>query len=143
MKEFESKNAINLLQTIFEFELAGAIRYTNFAALVDREKTDVVDFLKEQARESLDHSQKVGEVLVKINAYNQPQIAPITQAQSMNVKDILQASHEFERQAISLYQKLLDIVKDCNLYLEEFARNMVTEEAEHSHELEQMLREYC
>ena len=143
MKEFESKNAINLLQTIFEFELAGAIRYTNFAALVDHEKTDVVDFLKEQARESLDHSQKVGEVLVKINAYNQPQIAPITQAESMNVKDILQASHEFERQAISLYQKLLELVKDCNLYLEEFARSMVTEEAEHSQELEQMLREYC
>ena len=143
MKELESKNAINLLQTIFEFELAGAIRYTNFAALVGDERADVVDFLKEQARESLDHSQKVGDVLVKINGYNQPQIAPITQAESMNLQDILQASHDFERQAISLYQKLLDLVKDYNLYLEEFARNMVTEEAEHSQELEQMLREYC
>ena len=143
MKEFESKNAINLLQTIFEFELAGAIRYTNFAALVGEEKADVVDFLKEQARESLHHSQKVGDVLVRINGYNQPHIAPITQTESMNVKDILQASHEFERQAISLYQKLLDIVKGCNLYLEEFALSMVTEEAEHSQELEQMLREYC
>lgn len=143
MKEFDSKNAIDLLQTIFEFELTGAIRYTNFAALVGHEKTDVVDFLKEQARESLDHSQKVGDVLVKINGYNQPQIAPINQSQSMSLKDILQASRDFERQAISLYQKLLEAVKDYNLYLEEFARNMVTEEAEHSQELEQMLREYC
>ena len=143
MKELESKNAINLLQTIFEFELAGAIRYTNFAALVGDERVDVVDFLKEQARESLHHSQKVGDVLVKINGYNQPQIAPITQSESMNLQDILQASHDFEQQAISLYQKLLDLTKDGNLYLEEFARNMVTEEAEHSQELEQMLREYC
>ncbi|MDJ0772856.1 MAG: ferritin-like domain-containing protein [Mastigocoleus sp. MO_167.B18] len=143
MKEFESNSAINLLQTIFEFELAGAIRYTNFAALVDNEKVDIVDFLKEQARESLEHSQKVGDVLVRINGYNQPNIAPIDRAEGMNIKDILQASHEFERQAISLYQNLLDVVKDCNLYLEEFARHMVTEEAEHSQELEQMLREYC
>ena len=142
MKEFESNNAINLLQTIFEFELSGAIRYTNFAALVDNEKSDIVDFLKEQAKESLEHSQKVGDVLVRINGYSQPQIAPIVQAESMNIKDILQASHEFERQAISLYQNLLDAVKDSNIYLEEFARNMVTEEAEHSEELKQMLREY-
>ena len=143
MKEFESHNVINLLQTIFEFELSGAIRYTNFAALVDNEKSDVANFLKEQAKESLEHSQKVGDILVRINGYNQPQIAPIAEAESMNIKDILQASHEFELQAINLYQNLLEVVKDSSIYLEEFARNMLTEEAEHSEELEQMLREYC
>lgn len=143
MKEFDSHNAINILQTIFEFELLGAIRYTNFAALVDNEKSDVANFLKEQAKESLEHSQKVGDILVRINGYNQPQIAPIAEAESMNIKDILQASHEFELQAINLYQNLLEVVKDSSIYLEEFARNMLTEEAEHSEELEQMLREYC
>lgn len=132
--------AINLLQQILEFELAGVVRYTTYSLIVNGSNRDkIVDFLKEQAEESLYHSQKVGEALVSINGNPQPRIAPIAEIESYSVKDILSASLAHEKQALGLYEKLLDTLEGSNSDIEEFISNMIKEEGHHSQELAEMI----
>ena len=43
---------------------------------------------------------------------------------------------------MGLYRKLLGVVEDKSVYLEEYARNMVGQEELHTLELRKMLRDY-
>lgn len=138
--QFNQDKAINLLQQILEFELAGVVRYTTYSLLINgHNKKEIVDFLKEQADESLFHSQKVGEILVRINGNPQPRITPIPELDNYSTKDILNASLVHEKQALGLYEKLLDAVKGSNNDIEEFLSNMIEEEGHHTQELLEMI----
>ena len=140
MTQFKREEAINLLQEILEFELAGVVRYTTYSLIVKASnRCEIIDFLKEQAEESLFHSQKVGDALVSINGNPQARIAPIAELTSHRVKDILSASLAHEKQALGLYQKLLDTLKGTNSDIEEFVSNMIHEESQHSQELVEMI----
>ncbi|MEM1394877.1 MAG: ferritin-like domain-containing protein [Cyanobacteria bacterium P01_H01_bin.150] len=140
MMQFDQEKAINYLQKILEFELAGVVRYTTYSLMVNNsEKNEIVSFLREQAEESLFHSQKVGEVLVSINGNPQPRITPITELESYSVKDILNASLAHEKQALGLYEELLDTLKGSGSDIEEFISNMIEEEGHHTQELAEMI----
>lgn len=142
MMQFDQDEAINYLQQILEFELAGVVRYTTYSLMVNNsEKNEIVSFLREQAEESLFHSQKVGEVLVSINGNPQPRISPITELESYSVKDILNASLAHEKQALGLYEKLLDSLKGSGSDIEEFISNMIEEEGHHTQELAEMIEQ--
>ncbi|MEM9924742.1 MAG: ferritin-like domain-containing protein [Cyanobacteria bacterium P01_D01_bin.50] len=142
MMQFNQDKAINLLQQILEFELAGVVRYTTYSLIVNSSnKNEIVDFLKEQAEESLFHSQKVGEMLVSINGNPQPRITPISELQNYSVKDILSASLAHEKQALGHYQVLLETIKGSNSDIEEFVSNMIEEESHHTQELVGMIND--
>jgi bacterioferritin len=140
MMQFNRAKTINYLQQILEFELAGVVRYTTYSLMVNNtDKNEIVDFLREQAEESLFHSRKVGEVLVSINGNPQARITPIAELESYSVKDILSASLTHEKQALGLYEKLLDALKGSNSEIEEFISNMIEEEGHHTQELAEMI----
>ncbi|MEA5597849.1 ferritin-like domain-containing protein [Rivularia sp. UHCC 0363] len=140
MIQFNRDRAINFLQQILEFELAGVVRYTTYSLIAnDNNKSEIVDFLEEQAEESLFHSQKVGKVLVSINGIPHSRIAPIAELESYSVKDILKASLAHEKQALGLYEKLLDALKGSNSDIEKFVSNMIEEESNHTQELAEMI----
>lgn len=120
MMQFNQDKAINFLQQILEFELAGVVRYTTYSLIVNNSgENQIIDFLREQAEESLLHSQKVGEVLVSINGNPQPRITPIPELENYSVQNILNASLAHEKQALGLYQKLLDALKGSNSDIED------------------------
>lgn len=138
--QFNRDETINYLQKILEFELAGVVRYTTYSLMVNNdEKNEVVDFLKEQAEESLFHSRKVGEVLVSMNGNPQPRITPIAELESYSVKDILSASLAHEKKALGLYEELLNVLEGSNSGIEEFISNMIEEEGNHTQELAEMI----
>lgn len=140
MMQFNRDKAINYLQQILEFELAGVVRYTTYSLMVNNsEKNQIVDFLREQAEESLFHSQKVGEVLVSINGNPQARITPIAELENYSVKDILSASLAHEKQALGLYEELLNVLEGSNSDIEEFISNMIEEEGHHTQELAEMI----
>ncbi|MGB3649850.1 MAG: ferritin-like domain-containing protein [Rivularia sp. (in: cyanobacteria)] len=140
MIQFNRDKAINFLQQILEFELAGVVRYTTYSLIVNgSNRNEIVHFLKEQAEESLFHSQKVGEVLVSIDGNPQARIAPIAELENYSVKDILRASLAHEKQALGLYKKLLDALKGSNSDIEKFISNMIEEEGTHTQELAEMI----
>lgn len=143
MKELNQKNAIELLKTIMEFELAGVVRYTHYSLMVTGpNRIPIVDFFKTQATESLTHAQQVGEILTGLEGHPSLRIAPMEETYKHTVRDILEESLAHEKKALDLYKDLLDTVEDASVYLEEFARTMIGTEELHNIEIKKMLRDF-
>ena len=132
-----------ILNEIMEFELAGVVRYTHSSLMVTGPyRLPIVEFLKEQANESLLHAQQAGELLTGLDGHPSQKIAKIEETGQHTIKDILEESLEHELHAVGLYKKLLEEVEDRSIYLEEYARGMIGEEEQHSLELKRMLKDY-
>lgn len=143
MKELDQEKAIDLLRTIMEFELAGVVRYTHYALMVTGpNRIPIVSFFKAQATESLLHAQQAGEILTGLEGHPSLQIAPMEETYKHSVKDILSESLAHERNALDMYKKLLDIVEDASVYLEEYARTLIGTEELHNIEIKKMLRDF-
>jgi bacterioferritin len=143
MQDLDQEKAIDVLRSLMEFELAGVVRYTHYALMVTGpNRIPIVDFFKAQATESLLHAQQVGEILTGLEGHPSLQIAPMEETYKHSVRDILEESLAHEKNALQMYKKLLDIVEDASVYLEEFARTMIGTEELHNIEIKKMLRDF-
>lgn len=143
MRELDQKQAIELLNSIMEFELAGVVRYTHYSLMVTGpNRIPIVEFFKLQATESLTHAQQVGEILTGLDGHPSLKIAPMEESYKHTVRDILEESLSHEKKALDMYKRLLETVEDASIYLEEFARTMIGTEELHNIEIKKMLRDY-
>jgi bacterioferritin len=143
VQDLDQEKTISILRNIMEFELAGVVRYTHYSLMVTGpNRIPIVDFFKAQATESLLHAQQVGEILTGLEGHPSLQIAPMEETYKHSVKDILEESLAHEKKALKMYKKLLDVVKDASVYLEEFARTMIGTEELHNIEIKKMLRDF-
>jgi bacterioferritin len=143
LKNLDEKKVCSILNEIMECELAGVVRYTHSSLMITGpHRIPIVEFLKEQANESLLHAQKAGDFLTGLDGHPTQKIAKIVETNNHTIKDILEESLEHELHAVSLYKKLLEEVEDSSIYLEEYARGMIGEEEQHSLELKRMLKDY-
>lgn len=143
MRDLDQAKAIDLLNSIMEFELAGVVRYTHYSLMVTGpNRIPIVEFFKLQATESLTHAQQVGEILTGLEGHPSLRIAPMEETFKHSVKDILEESLNHEKKALDLYKTLLDTVSDASVYLEEFARTMIGTEELHNIEIKKMLRDF-
>lgn len=143
MRELDQKKAIDLLNSIMEFELAGVVRYTHYSLMVTGpNRIPIVEFFKAQANESLMHAQQVGEILTGLEGHPSLRIAPMEETYKHAVRDILEESLNHERKALDMYKVLLETVADASVYLEEFARTMIGTEELHNIEIKKMLRDF-
>ena len=143
LKPLNTDKACAILNEIMEYELAGVVRYTHSAMMVTGPyRIPIVDFLKEQASESLLHAQGAGELIAGLDGHPSQKIARIEETGQHTIRDILEESLEHELHAVGLYKKLLEEVEDRSIYLEEYARGMIGEEEQHSLELKRMLKDY-
>lgn len=143
MRDLDQKKAIDLLNSIMEFELAGVVRYTHYSLMVTGpNRIPIVEFFKLQAAESLTHAQQVGEILTGLEGHPSLKIAPMEETYTHTVRDILEESLAHEKKALDMYKTLLDTVADASVYLEEFARTMIGTEELHNIEIKKMLRDF-
>ncbi|PAX53874.1 ferritin-like domain-containing protein [Brunnivagina elsteri] len=143
MQELDQKKAIDLLNSIMEFELAGVVRYTHYSLMVTGpNRIPIVTFFKAQASESLLHAQQAGEILTGLDGHPSLKIAAMEETYNHAVKDILEESLSHEKKALSLYKDLLGVVDNASIYLEEYARTMIGQEELHNVELKKMLRDF-
>ena len=143
MQDLDQGKAINVLRTIMEFELAGVVRYTHYALMITGpNRIPIVAFFKAQATESLLHAQQVGEILTGLEGHPSLQITQMEETNKHSVGDILSESLAHETNALNMYKKLLDVVQDASVYLEEFARTMIGNEELHAIEIKKMLRDF-
>ncbi|PSB40340.1 ferritin-like domain-containing protein [Chamaesiphon polymorphus] len=143
MQELDREKTLEVLRSIMELELAGVVRYTHYALMITGpNRIPIVDFFKAQATESLLHAQQVGEILTGLEGHPSLQIAQMEETYQHTVKDILQESLSHEKNALDMYKKLLNVVKDASIYLEEFARTMIGTEELHNIEIKKMLRDF-
>tara|TARA_Y100001970_G_scaffold267071_1_gene356532 strand:+ start:841 stop:1281 length:441 start_codon:yes stop_codon:yes gene_type:complete len=141
--QIKSNKVCNILNEIMEYELAGVVRYTHSSMMVSGPyRLPIVSFLKEQASESLLHAQQAGEKIAGLNGHPSQKIAKIEETNRHSIKDILEESLEHELHALNLYKKLLSLVENKSIYLEEYARAQISEEEQHSLELKIMLKDF-
>ena len=119
------------------------VRYTHYGLMVTGPyRQPIVDFMKAQAAESLTHAEQAGEIITGLGGHPSQKIAEIEESHRHDIRQILEESLAHEESAVGLYRKLLGVVEDKSVYLEEYARNMVGQEELHTLELRKMLRDY-
>tara|TARA_Y100001970_G_scaffold272118_1_gene368414 strand:+ start:1590 stop:2015 length:426 start_codon:yes stop_codon:yes gene_type:complete len=132
-----------ILNEIMEFELAGVVRYTHSSLMVTGPyRMPIVEFLKEQANESLLHAQQAGELLTGLDGHPSQKIAKIEETNDHSIEGILNESLDHELHALKLYKDLLSIVEGKSVYLEEYTRGLIGEEEQHQLELKKMLKDF-
>ena len=136
----DKNKILNSLNNILELELAGVVRYTHYAFMVQGPyRLSVVDWLREQAKESLMHAEMVGEHITSLGEHPPLKIGELLETHKHSTEDILNECLEHEREAIRAYYNLLENVKDGSIMLEEYARGQIAAEEMHEAELKKML----
>ena len=127
----------DLLNEIMEYELAGVVRYTHYSLMITGPyRLPIVDFLKEQANESLQHAQQAGELLTGLDGHPSQKIAKIVETNNHSIS----LAHEMH--ALNLYKDLLEVVEGNSIYLEEYTRGLIGQEEAHQLELRKMLKDF-
>jgi bacterioferritin len=140
-QNFDKARMIALLNEILEAELAGVVRYTHYSLMVfGHSRIPIVSWLREQAAVSLSHAHAAGEMVTHFGEHPSLKIGHLLETHKHETNDILRESLEAEREGLDLYRKLLDVVKDKSVFLEEYARRMIAEEELHAGEVNKMLR---
>jgi bacterioferritin len=143
MDDLDRPRTNDLLNKVMQAELAGVVRYTSYALIiVGPNRLPLVDFMKAQATESLQHALQVGELLTGLDGIPTVTIQDIVGPSPSTVADVLQASLDHEMGALQIYKELLAEVAEKSVYLEEFARSQIAAEELHVMELRKLLRDY-
>ena len=138
----DNKEVLDSLNKILEHELAGVVKYTHYAFMVQGPyRLSVVQWLREQAQETLAHAEAVGEHVTSLGEHPTLKISDLLETHKHSTEDILNECLEHEREAIKSYYELLKNVKDGSIMLEEFARTQIAAEEMHEAELKKMLRD--
>ena len=139
----DNKVVCEILNRIVEAEMAGVVRYAHSSLMVSGpNRIPIVQFLQEQANESLAHALQAGEFITGFDGHPSQKIANITENHNHSVEQILQESLEHEEHAVSLYRELLNEVADKSIMLEEYARGQIGQEEQHALEIRKMLKDF-
>jgi bacterioferritin len=141
--DLDTTATIAVLDEILRAELSGVVRYTHSSLMiVGPNRIPLVAFMKAQASESLLHAQQVGEILTGLGGHPTQGIEPILETHAHDIASILEEAWTHEQRALGLYRKLLAVVGERSVYLEEFARGMIGQEELHGMELRKMMRDF-
>lgn len=143
MQELNIESVCETLNRIVEIEMAGVVRYAHSSLMVTGPyRLPIVNFLQQQATESLAHALVAGEYITGFDGHPSQRITPIEENHDHSVQKILEESLEHERRAISVYKELLGQVTDRSIMLEEYARGQIGLEEQHAIEIKKMLKDY-
>jgi bacterioferritin len=139
--KFNAKSAVKLLNRIMEMELAGVVRYTHYSLMVyGYNRIPIVSWLRGEAATSLAHAQKAGELVTHYGEHPSLAIGPLLETHEHEIGAILRESLEHEQATLAIYNELLEAVTGQSVMLEEYARDMISEEEQHIGEVDKMLR---
>jgi bacterioferritin len=137
----KAQKIIETLNAILELELAGVVRYTHYSLMVfGHARIPIVKWMREQAGEGLNHAVQAGEQITSLGGHPSLKIGRLLETQRHDIDQILQEAMEHEQEAVDQYRKLLRLVRDKNVMLEEYARQMIHDEEMHLSEIDKMLR---
>jgi bacterioferritin len=133
--------AVALLNEILETELAGVVRYTHYALMVfGHSRIPIVSWLRSEATTCLRHANAAGELVTHFGEHPSLKIGALLETHQHGINDILLESLGAEKKGLELYKRLLGLVQDRSVLLEEYARTMIAEEETHLGEVNKMLR---
>lgn len=139
--KIDTDAVIDVLNKILEAELAGVVRYTHYSLMVfGYNRIPIVSWMRGQATESLNHAGEAGELITHLGGHPSLAIGSLLETHRHDIGDILKESLEHEILALSEYNKLLDLVNNRHVMLEEYARRMISIEEMHLGEVRKMLQ---
>lgn len=140
-EDFDKAAAVALLNEILETELAGVVRYTHYALMVfGHNRIPITGWLRGEAATCLTHANEAGELVTHFGDHPSLKIGSLLETHKHGINDILIESLEAEKAGLELYRRLLNLVRDRSVLLEEYARKMIAEEEHHLGEVNKMLR---
>src|SRR5438309_2680435 len=140
-QQIDRKAVVALLNEILETELAGVVRYTHYSLMVfGHSRIPIVSWLRGEATTCLAHANAAGELVTHFGEHPSLKIGALLETHKHGISDILLESLDAEKTGLELYKKLLDLVKDRSVLLEDYARKMIAEEETHLGEVNKMLR---
>ena len=138
----DREKVIASLNKILELELAGVVKYTHYAFMVQGPyRLTVVEWLRSQAQESLTHAEAVGEHITSLGEHPTLKISDLLETHKHSTEDILNECLQHEKEAIKAYYELMKNVGSESIMLEEFARTQIALEEMHESELKKMLKD--
>lgn len=141
MDTAKTQSAIDALNKIMELELAGVVRYTHYSLMVfGYNRIPIVSWLKDNAKEGLDHAARAGELVTLLGGHPSLKIGTLLETRKHDTGDLLRESLEHEKVALAAYYDILKIVQGESILLEEYAREMIVLEEMHLDEVNKMLR---
>ena len=142
MDDKNNQPAIDILNEIMEAELAGVVRYSHYALMVyGYNRIPIVDWMKANASEGLMHAHRAGELVTLMGGHPSLKIGALLETERHDIGDILRESLEHEKSVLKMYYRLLKLAESsASVLLEEYAREMITEETMHLDEVNKMLR---
>ena len=140
--EMKKDRVLISLNKILELELAGVVKYTHYALMVQGPyRLSVVEWLRMQAQESLLHAEAVGEHITSLGEHPTLKIGDLLETHKHTTEDILEECLQHEQEAIKAYYELLKNVEGKSIMLEEFSRSQIASEEMHEAEVKKMLRD--
>ena len=141
LSDADAKTLIDVLNKIMEIELAGVVRYTHYSLMVyGYNRIPIVDWLKGNSTESLDHAYQAGELVTLLGGHPSLKIGQLLETEQHDIGDILRESLAHETRAIEAYYELLALAEGKSVLVEEYARNMIQQEDLHLDSVNKMLR---
>jgi bacterioferritin len=140
-QDFDRPAVVGLLNEILETELAGVVRYTHYSLMIfGHNRIPIVSWLRGEATTCLAHANEAGELVTHLGQHPSLKIGALLETEKHSINDILLESLEAEKVGLALYKRLLDLVRDRSVFIEEYARKMIAEEEMHLGEVNKMLR---
>jgi bacterioferritin len=140
-QDFDRTTTVKLLNEILETELAGVVRYTHYSLMIfGHNRIPIVSWLRGEATTCLTHANEAGEMVTHLGEHPSLKIGALLETEQHSINDILLESMEAEKAGLALYKRLLELVRDRSVFLEEYARKMISEEEMHLGEVNKMLR---
>jgi len=140
-QDLDKKAVVSLLNEILETELAGVVRYTHYSLMIfGHNRIPIVSWLRGEATTCLTHANEAGEMVTHFGEHPSLKIGALLETEQHSISDILLESMEAEKAGLVLYKRLLELVRDRSVFLEEYARKMISEEEMHLGEVNKMLR---
>lgn len=137
----DKAKVIECLNTILENELAGVVRYTHYALMVyGHNRIPIVKWLRDQGTESLTHANTAGEHITTLGGHPSLKISKLLETHKHSISDILQESLQHEKSQLENYKTLLKMTEGQEVWIEEYAREMICDEEAHIAEVEKMIR---
>lgn len=132
------------LGRLHSHELSGVVRYLHYAHMImGANRIPIVDWLKAQANEAMDHAWKIGEKMTAHGLHPEMRVQPIVETGKHSVLDVLAEALEYERAGLDEYVALLRLVtqdRPDDAALEDWVRGFVVAETEHLEDARKMLR---
>ena len=137
----DKERVVETLNRILELELAGVVRYLHYCFIIfGHNRIPIVAWLRDRAKEGEIHAVQAGEHITNLGGHPSLKIGTLLETHKHSVDEIPREALEHEQEGLAEYRKLLALVTERSITLEQYARDQIAAEEAHLAEVGKMVR---